>query len=71
MIIAAPSAHTGIPWTGIVILLAIFYFVPTIIALSRSLPNAGSVVVVNILLGWTFLGWVAALAMAAGSGRKR
>jgi hypothetical protein len=27
----------------------------------------GSVVVINIFLGWTFIGWVVALAMAARS----
>jgi hypothetical protein len=41
-----------------------FYFVPTIIAAARGIPNALSVAVVNLFLGWTFLGWVVALAMA-------
>ncbi|HXA88731.1 MAG TPA: superinfection immunity protein [Mycobacterium sp.] len=28
------------------------------------MPNAGSVAVINLFLGWTFIGWVVAPAMA-------
>lgn len=47
----------------------VFYFVPTIIAAYRDIPNLGPVVVINFFLGWTFVGWVAALAMAV-AGRR-
>lgn len=41
------------------------YFLPTILALSRSAKaNVMQVVVVNLLLGWTFIGWVVALVMS-------
>jgi hypothetical protein len=43
------------------------YFAPTITALARKVPNRGSVIVVNLLLGWTVVGWVVALAMACRS----
>jgi cytochrome c biogenesis protein CcdA len=43
------------------------YFLPTIIAVNRKVPNVGSIVVLNVFLGWTFIGWVVALAMAARS----
>ena len=46
------------------------YFVPSIIAYKRERPNKGSVLVLNVFLGWTFLGWVLALAMAAGGSSK-
>jgi hypothetical protein len=49
------------------LLLACLYFLPTIIAVARSVPNTGSVAVINVFLGWTFIGWVVALAMAARS----
>ncbi len=42
------------------------YLAPTIIANSRNIPNAGAVAVINVLLGWTFLGWIVALAMSVG-----
>jgi hypothetical protein len=41
-----------------------FYFLPTIVAVTRKVTNQGSILVVNFFLGWTFLGWVVALAMA-------
>ena len=40
------------------------YFVPGIIANSRQTRNLMQVWVINICLGWTFLGWVVALVMA-------
>ena len=43
------------------------YLVPTFVAIYRSMPNKGSVIVVNVFLGWTFIGWVVALSMACGS----
>lgn len=41
------------------------YFIPTFVAFSRNVVNRWSVLVINALLGWTFIGWVVALAMAA------
>jgi hypothetical protein len=46
------------------------YFLPTIIAAERRIPNALSVFVVNLFLGWTLLGWVVALAMAVSGIRS-
>ena len=42
------------------------YFAPTILALLRGKRHPGATVVVNLFLGWTFIGWVVALAMAFG-----
>lgn len=57
---------------GFILLLigVILYFLPTIIALARHARIAGAVVVVNLFLGWTFIGWVVALAMACGSAEE-
>jgi Superinfection immunity protein len=46
------------------------YFVPTVIAVSRGAPNPDSVLAVNLLLGWTGIGWLVALFMSAGSARR-
>ena len=40
------------------------YFLPDWIAQSRGHPNRGSIFILNLFLGWTFLGWVAALVWA-------
>ena len=41
------------------------YFAPTFLAVGRSHHQVGSILVLNLFLGWTLLGWVIALAMAA------
>jgi hypothetical protein len=40
------------------------YFLPAIVAVTRKVRHQASVVVINLFLGWTFIGWVVALAMA-------
>jgi hypothetical protein len=40
------------------------YLLPVMIAWIRRCPGTRSVAAVNVLLGWTLIGWVAALAMA-------
>jgi hypothetical protein len=34
------------------------YFLPTIIAITRTHPNAVAIFVPDFFLGWTFVGWV-------------
>ncbi len=41
-----------------------FYMLPTIEAKLRNHENIGSVALLNLFLGWTFLGWVAAYIWA-------
>jgi hypothetical protein len=43
------------------ILGAILYFVPTLVAYLRKKRNLAAIFVLNLLLGWTFFGWVGAL----------
>lgn len=40
------------------------YWVPSVIAFVRGVPNKWSVAVINWLLGWTLIGWAVALSMA-------
>lgn len=40
------------------------YLLPTIIAFGRHLYCRGGIAVLNIFLGWTFFGWIAALIWA-------
>jgi hypothetical protein len=42
----------------------VFYFLPSIIALARSKRNILSIFLLNLFLGWTFIGWVVALVWA-------
>lgn len=40
------------------------YFLPTIMAYSNKKKNGGSICLLNILLGWTIIGWIVALIWA-------
>jgi hypothetical protein len=53
--------------TALALLLIVLYFLPTVVACSRGVRNQGSVIVVDLLLGWTLVGWVVAMAMACRS----
>ena len=48
----------------VLIVLAALYFAPSVVAVLRRHHNALAIFAVNLLLGWTFLGWVAALVWA-------
>lgn len=47
------------------------YFAPTAIARSRKHNNLRSIAVVNVFLGWTIVGWVAALSWAVSKDAKQ
>jgi hypothetical protein len=40
------------------------YFVPSIVGFVRRVPNRGVLVAVNAFLGWTLVGWIAAMVLA-------
>lgn len=42
-----------------------FYFLPTIYATRRKHRSKDAIAVLNLLLGWTFIGWVAAAVWAS------
>ncbi|OGN28193.1 MAG: hypothetical protein A3A33_02450 [Candidatus Yanofskybacteria bacterium RIFCSPLOWO2_01_FULL_49_25] len=47
---------------GIVFL--VFYFIPALVASHRHKKNKTAIAIFNLFLGWTFVGWVAALVWA-------
>ena len=40
---------------------ALLYLLPAFIAAVRRRPNTAAILVLNLFLGWTFIGWVGAL----------
>ncbi len=52
------------------IVIIFIYFIPAINAYSNKKNNRSSVLVINIFLGWTLIGWVVALAMSAGKDKE-
>lgn len=45
-------------------ILVVIYFLPTFVAWGRRHPGTLMVFVINLFLGWTFLGWVSAIIQA-------
>ena len=52
------------------IIFTLIYFIPTIAAYAGKHHNRVPVFVINFFLGWTFIGWVVALAMASTSKKE-
>lgn len=51
----------GLLEISLVVLIFVFYFLPTLIALLRQHKNKLAIFLLNLLLGWTVLGWVVSL----------
>ena len=45
----------------IIVVGIMLYFIPTYIAYNRNTKNKVAILMVNLFLGWMFLGWVGAL----------
>lgn len=54
---------------GLLVINIPIYMLPTIIACYRGHPNTVAVAILNGLLGWTGLGWLAALAWSFARSR--
>ena len=52
------------------LLAVVAYFVPAWIAAHRKHPQAAAIFILNFLLGWTILGWIAALIWSATAVEK-
>jgi hypothetical protein len=49
------------------IIAAVVYFIPMLIAMQRNHPQRGPIIIIDLFLGWTLLGWVVALAWACSA----
>ena len=49
---------------------AVVYFAPSAVAAARNHQQRGAIITLNVLLGWTLLGWIAALVWAMTAVRK-
>ncbi|MEW5666182.1 superinfection immunity protein [Pseudomonas putida] len=60
------------PVAAFIMLIAAFviYFLPTFVAAKRAHPNGTSIFLLDLFLGWTFIGWLAALIWSASAIRK-
>jgi hypothetical protein len=47
-----------------IILILLLYFLPWLIGLSRRVNSGGALLLVNLLLGWTLIGWLICMIWA-------
>lgn len=55
----------------LLIFLGVLYFIPSFVAGNRHHRNQGSIFILNLFLGWTLVGWVAALVWSASAQPER
>lgn len=53
------------------IIIILFYFLPTIIAVLAKKDNALSISILNLFFGWTLIGWVISLVWATTKNSNR
>src|SRR2546422_6639166 len=56
--------YQGAAGVAVVAVLALLYVLPALVACINRRKNAGAILLLNLSLGWTFLGWVLALFLA-------
>ena len=56
--------------TGHIVIPLMIYFLPWLIALVRGHHSAGGIFVLNLLLGWTLVGWLVALVWSFAPVRR-
>lgn len=49
---------------GMMLIALAIYLIPAFVAGARNHPNTLAITLLNLLLGWTLLGWVGALVWA-------
>ncbi|AXF01533.1 superinfection immunity protein [Paraburkholderia hospita] len=58
-------------WPVVVAVLLVLHFVPSVVAALRDHHHLAAIVALNILLGWTFLGWTIALVWSLMNQRNQ
>jgi Superinfection immunity protein len=59
-----PEIGTLIALLPLVAIFLLIYFIPTIIAFKCQHQQWPAILILNLFLGWTYVGWVAALVWA-------
>ncbi len=55
----------------VVIVFILIYFFPSVIAFSKSKSNTAAIFVLNLFLGWSFIGWIVALVWAVSKDKEK
>ena len=61
----------GFVWTISIIFGIAVFLLPTIVAIARHKRNTTAILVLNLLAGWTFIGWIIALVWAFTADKEK
>ena len=59
------GAALAVAW--VIAIVTLGYMLPWAVAATRGKSNSGAIALVNLLVGWSLIGWIVALVMACGS----
>jgi hypothetical protein len=63
------ASFAGQCYYALLALFTLFYLLPYAVAGYRGHPSKGTIAVLNLFAGWTFIGWIAALVWACTTPR--
>lgn len=52
------------------LLIFVLYFIPTLIAILNKKKSKAAIIILNVLTGWSFIGWIIALIWALTKDEK-
>jgi len=61
---ALVGGSDGAIWSILIGLFILIYLIPSLVAYARKVPSKFSITVLNVLLGWSLIGWVISLVWA-------
>jgi hypothetical protein len=60
----------SLKWLLLFVIICYIYFIPTIIAYKKNLDTIWGWFFINLLIGWTFLGWIVLLLIIVAKDKK-
>lgn len=67
--VAGESGDLALGLTASAVIFAL-YLLPTLVAFLRKHHNKAQILLLNLFLGWTFLGWIGALIWSVGTVKR-
>jgi hypothetical protein len=56
--------------TNVIVSFLFVYFIPTMVALARDKSEMAAILLLNLFIGWTFIGWFVTLALACANNNR-
>lgn len=64
IVASMPAVFLWLGFAVVALAFLVVYFLPAVIAMNYRVRRSGAITTMNLLLGWTFIGWALALVWA-------